>query len=450
MDKMLAEIDNLKARWMTGGETAELAPTDWQGMDELSLLAMAGQFTRIATRPGTQARLTPRPDLPDIPLAPLVHDLRSQFRRIIEDKHVEPVAVVRLIAARGYCVNPIDWMPKRKEVDLPQIYTVWQDWREGNLPSEVAAELSAETWDMMPPGRRYNDLALLHRSDPDAARALISEIAPNLAAEQRLRMLECVRHALTQNDTALLSSFIGDRSSKVQALVKTQLSRLGKGPETDAEAVAELSDYVELAKAGLLSRKLVVKPRKLKTTSQKKRRTQVFAQSSLAALAEMLGVTPDVLIDAWVFGDATDDLTRLVAASGTDAQVCRLVERCLDEKIYLPDALIDRLDPAQRLAFGLRIIAVDDVTLSHTRQWITQPDGTVGWDAIAAIKLADLTKAIADAKRPGDETATTQALTFLGLLADRDAAERLLNHLTSAGLMAVDPRLTLLRLNAAL
>ena len=57
--------------------------------------------------------------------------------------------------------------------------------------------------------------------------------------------------------------------------------------------------------------------------------------------------------------------------------------------------------------------------------------------------------AVATEKR-GDDIRVTEALTFLGLLADRPAAERLLEQLTAAGVMAVDPRLTLLRLNAAL
>ena len=450
MDKILAEIDKLKACWMTGGDSLGLGPEDWQGMDDLSLLALAGQFTRFATRPGTKAKLISRPDLPDIPLAPMAHELRPQFRRIIEDKQSVPVAVVSLIAARGYCVNPIDWMPKRKDEKLPQVYEVWQDWLEGNLPSDIADGLSAETWEMMPPSRRYTDLAVLHRNDPDAARALVKEIAPKVPAGQRLRLLDCLRPALTQDDAALLSEFLTDRSSKVQSLVKTQLSRLGTGPETDAEAVAELPDYVELAKAGILSRKQVVKPRNLKTNAQKTRRAKIFAQASLAALAETLGVTPDAVIETWVFGDATDDLCQMVAASGTDAQVCRLVERCLSEKIYQPDPLMDRLEPAQRLNFGLQVMAHDDFTLANARQWIVEPDGTVGWDAISTIKLSDLTKALVDPKGPGDETMAMQALAFLGLLADRDAAQQILNHLTAAGLMAVDPRLSLLRLNAAL
>lgn len=450
MDKLLQEIDALKARWMTGGDSAGLGPKDWQGMDDLSLLAMAGQFSRIATRPGTQMALTSRPDLPDLGLPALAHDLRPLFRRVLDDKLAEPVDVVRLIAARGYGVNPIDWMPKRKEVNLPPIYEVWQDWRAGNLPENIDDQLTAASWDTAAPSRRYSDLTQMHRHDPDAARALITEIAPTLGADQRLRMLECLRPALTQDDASLLADFLGDRSSKVQSLVKTQLARLGTGPETDADAVAELPDFVEVAKAGFLSRKQVVQPRKLKTDAQKKRRSQVFAQVSLSALAETLGVTADAVIDTWAFGQATDDLAQLVSASGTDAQVSRLVQRCLEAGIYQPNALIDRLDASQRQTFGLQVMAHEDVPLTHTRQWIAEPDGTVGWHVIARLKLRDLTKALVDPEKPGADTVATQSIAFLSLLADRDAANRLLDHLTSAGLMSVDPRLTLLRLNAAL
>ena len=451
MDEILRDIEGLKARWMTGGSAIGQAPKAWQGVDELGLLALTGQFSRIALRPATAPDTTQRPDIPALALQPMPEELRPQFRRILENKLAGATDVVRLIAHRGYCVNPIDWMPKRTEANLPPVYEVWRDWLDGNLPPEVEQGLSAETWETTAPGHRYQMLMQMHRETPEKARALITAVAPSVAADQRLRMLQCLRPALTLDDKELLQGFAADRSSKVQTLVKTQLARLGTGPETDAEAAAEITDYVEVAKAGLLSRKRVVRPKKMKTSAQKKRRAQVFAKVSLAGLAAALGVSADDVVESWTFAEGTQDLERLVAESGTDAQVERLLERAIEERVHPAPALIERLDAEARQRFGLLQLPMDDASLKITREWITEPSGNVDWNTLSTFKaLSELIKTIVEPPNTADDARASEALAFLALLADQAAATTLLEKLTGAGVMAVDPRLTLLRLNAAL
>jgi len=322
---------------------------------------------------------------------------------------------------------------------------------EGNLPAETGdEELSVETWDFVAPSRRYVMLTDLHRSDPGVARALIAEMAPKVAADQRLRLLQCLRWSLTDDDIDLLKSFEGDRSSKVQVLVKTQLARLGTGVDSDAEAAAEVTDYVEVAKAGILSRKRVVTARKLKTDAQKKRRAQVFAKMSLGGLADALGVSADEVIDTWEFGDGTNELVGLVAATGNDAQVNTLARRAIEAKDLTPDPLIARLDKDTRLAFGLEVLAHDSMNLPAARQWIAEPEGNVSWDALQSLPFKDYASAMAESKNRATEAQAAEGIIFLGLIADRDAANRILETIVASGVLAVDPRLTLLRLNAAL
>ncbi|MEM9341794.1 MAG: DUF5691 domain-containing protein [Pseudomonadota bacterium] len=451
MDSPAAQIDALKARWMTGATTSGVGPEEWQGLDELSLLALAGQFARVATHPGTSAPLTPRPDIPALPLKPLPEDLRPQFRRLRDDKQFETLDTVRFIAARGYGVHPVDWMPRRTADSLPPAYEVWRDWLNDALPAEAEDHaLTAETWDMVAPSRRYADLARLHRDDPEAARALITALAPTLAADQRLRMLQCVQAALTDGDADLLQGFDGDRSSKVQTFVKTQLARLGTGPQSDADAAAEIPDYIDVAKAGILSRKRIIEARKLKTPAQKKSRAQVFAKMSLAGLADVLKMTPDEVIDAWSFGEGTDEIIALVAATGTDAQVSRLAERAIEATEYTPLPLMERLDTATRRAFGLQVLKHDDLALPLTRQWIAEPEGDVSWDALSSLPFKKITSALTESKNANTEAQAAAGVMFLGLIADRDAATRIVDTLVAGGVLPVDPRLTLLRLNAAL
>lgn len=111
MDRLLAEIDVLKARWMTGGAGDAAGPEAWHGIDELGQLALAGQFLRTATRPAAARSPAFAPEIPALPLAPLPEPLRPVFRRALEAKAAAAADIVRLIAARGFGVNPSDWMP---------------------------------------------------------------------------------------------------------------------------------------------------------------------------------------------------------------------------------------------------------------------------------------------------------------------------------------------------
>ena len=450
MDEIVQQLDALKAQWMTGGAGSGAGPAAWRDLDALSQLALAGQFRRIAMRPAEPGTTVLRPDLPELDQPPLPAALRAQLRRILDAKAFPVVQVIRLIAARGYGVNPIDWMPRPGDADLPALYEPWRDWLAGHV-TVATTELNAETWEDFAPGRRNQELTRLHRDSPEAARTLVAAIAPKLAAEQRLRLLQCLRPSLSAADAELLSGFLTDRSSKVQALVKTQLARLGAGLDADSDAVAQIADFVELAKAGILSRRRVVTARALKTTAQRTRRSKVFADVPLTALAGVLGLGPDEVIEAWKFGDGDEDFCVLVAASGTDAQVQRLIDRACEAGLLLPRPLMERLDDATRLRLALRVLEKDDVFLTQTREWITAPDGTVGWEAVSRMKaLPQLVQQAVEAEHRHQEAFVAQALAFLGLLVDRDAAERLIETLTTAGVMAVDPRLTLLRLNAAL
>ncbi|MHA3916333.1 DUF5691 domain-containing protein [Halovulum sp. GXIMD14793] len=443
---MLSDIEALKARWMTGADTAGAGPEDWQDMDPLAQLALAGQFTRIATRPGDASKTSVRPELPSLALPPLADEHRPLLRRALESKEVEGIDLVTLLATRGYCVNPLDWMPKRNDASLPPLYTPWRDWLEGG---GTEAGLSAETWDDQPPHSRYVDLEGLHRADPDAARTLIAGVAPTVAADQRLRLLDCLRPALTSADVQLLEIFLTDRSSKVQALVKTQLARLGRlSEDEDAEAAAEVPDYLQSQKSGILSRKVVVTGRKLKTDAQRRRRRDILSRLSLDRLSAALDMTPDEFIERWDFGEANDEVNAIVAATGTDTQVERLLERSIAQADPTPYLLLERLSPEQRMTIGLGILAKDDWRLETARQWLNKPDGTAPLTALPAKLIPELIKQINNDAAADHQIGSV--LTYLGMLLDRAAAAALLEKLTQAGLLLVDPRLTLLRLNAAL
>ena len=113
--------------------------------------------------------------------------------------------------------------------------------------------------------------------------------------------------------------------------------------------------------------------------------------------------------------------------------------------------MMDRLSPEYQTQLGLSVLSKDDWQLKKTMPWFPSPDGSVALSQID--QCPALTKLIALAAQ-NDKTVQDQAietaLSFLGLIVDRDAAVALVERLLAAGVMAVDPRLTLLRLNAAL
>ena len=90
----LEDIDALKACWMTGAASDKACPADWQGLDELSRLAVVGQFSRIATRPTSLDGLQLRPEIPPSSLPPMAEELRPLFRRILDSKLADAEIIV--------------------------------------------------------------------------------------------------------------------------------------------------------------------------------------------------------------------------------------------------------------------------------------------------------------------------------------------------------------------
>ncbi|MEM7643144.1 MAG: DUF5691 domain-containing protein [Pseudomonadota bacterium] len=455
MDEIVTKIEAMKARWMTGGSAEALAPPDWRGLldqaPDLDLLALAGQFSRIAMRPDLAGRVRQKPLLPRLGLPPLPSDARPLFRRAIALKGVEVDRVVTLAAARGHAVSPLDWMPTPGATGLPAAYGPWLDWLADMEVEEDRP--TAETWDAWSPQARLTAIEALRRTDPDEARTLIAEIAPTLSADARHRLIGLMATGLSDGDADYLTGLETDRSAKVQALARHLLARLGRA-QADAGAQAELAAFFEVKRAGLLSRGQVVAARKLKTNAQRNRRFELAQGLPLAALADGLGIDRGKLIDAWSGGDGTAEIVAMTAATGTDDDADRLLGRLLTQTDPQVDVtpLFPRLSAEARLRHAPRIAATETRHFALTLDCLGPALGVLPYEALhrsaTVTRLIPLlTKGTPDyAERDLIET----ALPNLGLIASRDAARRLLGDLQDAGLMAADPRLSPLRLNAAL
>lgn len=455
MREIAAQLEDAKARWMTGGSAAGACPEAWRealgATPDLALLALAGQFTRLATRPAPSIRPEPRPVLPRLALPPLPEPVRPLLRRVLDGKGVEETALVTLIAARGYVVAPTDWMPKPGEGGLPAVYTPWLDWLAQTPERGGDDAPTAETWDLWSPQARLAAVEAMRRTDPAAARALVAAVAPTLAAEPRQRLVQTLAIGLSEADSDLLSGLAEDRSGKVQALAASLLARLGRA-RVDAEAGAEFAEFFETARSGLVKRRTVVTARKPKNSAQRRRRAELAEVLPVAALAEGLGLTVAELVAAWDFGDGTEEIGAMLAATGSDADVGAFLARQLEVLGTARDLrpLFARLAPQRRAALAPSLIVKDATTFSATAELLAPAPGSLGLGTIrAAPPFAQFESAVLKAE---DAAASAVETGFrnLGLIADAAAARQIVEHFTGLGLMAADPRLALLRLNAAL
>jgi hypothetical protein len=454
-------------RWTMGGGAAMLAPSEWHadlGGDpaeaELRLLALSGQFLGTLVTAEPQGELHALPDVPKLAMPPLPDTLRPLARRILEGLRETRWRrdLLALLAARGWVLHPGDWMPAANDEDSPDVYAPWRDWAAGAAATDTARHapedsLTAETWDDYWPAARGVALSQLRRRDPAAATALFAARFGGENADARLRLLGLLATGLSDADRPFLESLAGDRAPKVKALAAALLARLGHGPALGEEAT-ELAGFFELRTKGLLRRTRVIGVHPLKTTAQRTRRYTLFGAVDLGAFAAALGFAPDELVATWPWGEdpqADHGLIDMVERTGTDdlvAALCTLLGGAVRLDVSGILTLQPRLNTGQRDQLARQVLRATGGTF-HTALGIVGGgaaiDGAI--DTTAGAALLTALGSAEDAARRADLIAEIQAL---GLIASRTAAQAAIERLGRTGLLAADPRLDLLRLNAAL
>lgn len=449
-------------RWAMGSPAAPAMP-EWStqlGSDpveaELRLLALSGQFLGVAVTAEPPRGLRTLPDIPRLALPTLPDTLRPLLRRLLAASRDTDSELLHFLADRGWTTHPDDWMPAAEDEDAPDIYAPWRDWAEiatSSGPSRGATGdvLTSENWDDFWPSMRKVALTALRQRDAGAARALMEAKFPTTGAIERLRLLGLMAIGLSEADTAFLLALAeGDRAPKVKALAATLLARLGHGA-TAGEGAAELAGFFEIRSKGLLRRSKVIAPLKTKTAAQAARRQQLFAETGIGAFATALGLAQHDIASMWSWGTDTQAdaaLVDMLVRSAPDPLIELLVEaihRQDPSNTELSLILAPRLSTAQRNAFARRALGNGDSFLHALR---------IAGSA-ARIEEAITTHAgstLIGSLGAEDHNTTQQAneLRALGLIASRAAATQAIERLTSAGLLATDPRLDMLRLNTAL
>lgn len=451
-------------RW-TMGSAAAPSVSFWRaelGEDpaeaELRLLALSGQFlgTSVTMEPASALRVLP--DIPALALPSVPEGLRPLVRRLLAARKQAQfeAELVHFLAARGWTTHPADWMPAAGDDDAPDVYAIWRDWAtlagsDSAARQQTNDRLTAGNWDDFWPAARKAALAELRRRDPSAARALLEAKLAGETADTRLRLLLLLSERLSDDDIAFLERIAADdRATKIKALAVSLLARLGRGPAS-GEDIAELASFFSVKTKGLLRRSRIIQAEPPKTPAQWQRRKALFDGADLASFSGALGLAPQELIAVWDWNvDHAADiaLINVIVATGTDAHVTQAAEVIgeRDATGGLVAALAPRLAPAERTRHAVAALHAHGISFELAQQLAgatARLDDPLSVPAGKAL-LAALQR---DDAKPTDQVAEFHAL---GLIASREGARQSLQQLTSAGLLQGDPRLDMLRLNAAL
>ena len=452
-------------RWTTGGAAAPAAPEAWRAAiadsgagPELGLLGLAGHLLGAMSVAEPPAELSDLPDLPALPLLTLPDELRPLSRRLVlaaRDAD-QRGAFLEFVAARGWTMHPGDWLPLAGDETAPEAYAAWRDWAAlagGGEAAPVAGDgLTGESWDDFGPAGRAVALARLRRADPNSARTLLESRIGGEPAESRLRLVRILADGLSDDDRPMLETLLADRAPKVKALANSLLARLGYGGGAAADA-AELAAFFSIETKGLLRRTRALAPRALKTAAQISRRQELLSSVDYPSFAGALGLGADELIGLWSWDSdvrADSGFAAMIAGSASGAIVAAALEALGEHGtagLHGLMLLLPRLSPAQRGAAAERLLG------SHGATFMTAVAIGGGHCGSADPLRTSAGAALLDSigrDDTGRNAAVAGELHALGLAASRQGAERALERLAKAGLIRSDPRLDMLRLNAAL
>jgi Family of unknown function (DUF5691) len=382
-------------------------------------------------------------------LRPLVRRILAAFKET-----QRKTELLDFLAARGWTTHPAEWMPAADDEDAPDVYAPWRDWAglaasNSVVQRQAGDRLTADNWEDFWPAARKVALTELRRRDPEAARTVLEAKLGNENADVRLPLLSLLATGLSEADIPFLEGIAAnDRAPKVKAFAASLLARLGRGPAV-GEDIAELAGFFSVKMKGLLRRSRVIQFENVKTHAQAQRRATLLESADIASLARALTLTPQELVEAWswdVDRQADAALTSLVARTGTDSLVAQTAEAAsqCDASFFLA-ALTPRLAPGQRSELAERVLRTRNFSFDMAK---TIAGGTARLEnpltaSAGATMLAALRR---DDAKPSDQLTELFAL---GLLASRAAARQVLERLNGAGLLQGDPRLDMLRLNAA-
>jgi hypothetical protein len=468
MRELEAALERIRGAWLAGRPALGHCPASWRdaaaGPDgEVALVALAAHAAAVLFRPVPPSQLAPRPLLPRLALPTLPEGARARLRRIMATRKGGSSVhrqVIDLAAARGFAVHPADWMPAPDDAWLPELYAPWLDWVRNESRSKPDADITLETYDEWPWSERRAALTALRARDPAAARAIIVAKAAAEPVDRRIKLVEILGGGLSLDDAEFLESLASDHSQRVRRLAASCLARLARGSEAEALA-AELAEMLEVRKSGALRHQLVFP--ELKPASRQDRRRVLLEVVAFAGLARALGVSEEQALETMPDARPNDlaALVDMIASTGSDDAQRMLLGHFLDDSevaLELARPLGAHLGSAERHALLPHILQRDGDGFETSVALVGRDLGAASLTALlAAPGFTEIIRMATAAARGTEEAQAPDAakqldamLTHVALLADAPAAAELIKRLTTLGFSPADPKLDLLRFNAAL
>jgi hypothetical protein len=317
---------------------------------------------------------------------------------------------------------------------------------------EVEEDISAENWDQFGPAARRVAFAALRRRDPTQAAAVLAAKIASETPDRRLLFLDMLAAGLSAADAPVFEALANDRAPRVKSRAATLLSRLGQA-DAGSEDAAELAGFFAVKINGWLRKSLEITAQELKTPTQRNRRAALMDMVTFGAMSQALDLTPEELVEAWPWGgdvQADHALAAMIERSAADAVVMFAAESMAAQatiNLHGLYPLLPRLPADWRRQLGLNVLAAGGGTFMQALA-IAGGDGEI--DGVIATAAGEVLLSELAGRSDGKRTDHAIELLALGLLASQAAAVQALEKLAGAGLIASDPRLDMLRLNAAL
>ncbi|MFZ5677323.1 MAG: DUF5691 domain-containing protein [Pseudomonadota bacterium] len=223
-------------------------------------------------------------------------------------------AALRAIKLSGLGLHPFDFSRledfiARYAEDLGPAERKWlkevrPDDKRSAGTSDDDGSVTAENLDAAGKAGKLAFLRSLRASDPARALSLIEGLLPQETAALRAELVGLLGVSLTKADAAFLESLAQDRASSVRDAAAALLARL-PGSAAYEEKLERLRDRIEIKKAGLLRRRIVLELRKEPRANGVFRAFEGFHENKelfegvrLGDLARILNLAEDEMITA--------------------------------------------------------------------------------------------------------------------------------------------------------
>lgn len=435
----------------------------------LTLIALLTQYRHMMYMPSpNEQTLSAVPELPLLDLPTLTarwQNLSKKCLSAVSQDSTTLVALVRLLASRGYTLPPTLWLPTKAFMDcyliddeLSALYMPWYVWQHDGKANQN--KLTVDNWDEWYPAQRLALLKQWRRDDPVKALETIKACLANENANERYKIVQVLTINLSDADQEFLLSLQNDRSQKVVSFANQLLVRLGvhQNDKHGDDIINELNEGFEFA-----NNKITAK----KTNNSKKRdnRHEFLKKVNVHQWAKANELTVSEFVLRWDF-DKNGYYENMAFVHNIidvldDGQVQVLVNKLATRlsknnyEIGLCQEIFGRLNQAHKQLFADKLLASKkDANFSLLAQVCPTPLQMTFETLLATpmyVRFINKVKAQMD-KEAGhflDYTVYDECLA-LGLLIPATTAQQVLEQLFALGVSRIDPALCTLTLNAKL